>query len=72
MLPSELDALMGKRTKSTNDINQVKSRPSIKLSSQTQYRQSELERIFQVNYFFLSLLLIINYFFFSSSFNIYI
>jgi hypothetical protein len=51
MLPSELDGLMGKRTKSTNDINQIKSRSSIKSYSQTSYRQSELELIFQVNYF---------------------
>jgi hypothetical protein len=49
MVPSELDGLMGKRTKSTNDINQVKTRSPNKKFSQTQYRQSELELIFQVS-----------------------
>jgi hypothetical protein len=48
MLPNELDAIMGKRTKSTNDINQIKSRPYTKSLTQTQCRKSELELIFQV------------------------
>lgn len=48
MLPNELNAIIGHRTKSTNDLNKVKSRPSIKSSSQTQCRKSELELIFQV------------------------
>lgn len=48
MLPNELDAIIGKRTKSTNDINQIKYRPCTKSLLQTQYRQSELELIFQV------------------------
>jgi hypothetical protein len=48
MLPDELNTIIGKRIKSTNDINQVKSRPSIKLLNQTQCRKSELELIFQV------------------------
>ena len=43
MLPNELDAIIGKRTKSTNDINQIKSRPCTKSLIQTQCRQSELE-----------------------------
>ncbi|CAF0952506.1 unnamed protein product [Adineta steineri] len=47
MLPNELDAIIGKRTTSTNDINQIKSRSSIKSLTSTQYRQSELELIFQ-------------------------
>ena len=49
MLPNELDAIIGKRTKSTHDINQTKPRPYTKSLTQTQYRQSELELIFQVN-----------------------
>jgi hypothetical protein len=48
MLPNELDAILGKRTKSTNDINQIKSRPCTKSLIQTQCRQSELELIFKV------------------------
>ncbi|CAF4003665.1 unnamed protein product, partial [Rotaria sp. Silwood2] len=47
MLPNELEAILGKRTKSTNDINQIKSRPCTKSLIQTQCRQSELELIFQ-------------------------
>jgi hypothetical protein len=48
MLPNELNAIIGKRTQSTNDINQTKSRSYIKPSIQKQCRQSELELIFQV------------------------
>ena len=44
MLPSELDALIGKQTKSSNPI---KSRPCVNSTS----RQSELELIFQVEEF---------------------
>lgn len=55
MLPNELDAIIGKRTKSTNDINQKKSRPPTKSLIQTQRRQSELELIFQVKNLFFSL-----------------
>ncbi|CAF0959915.1 unnamed protein product [Rotaria sordida] len=47
MLPNELNSILGKRTKSTNDINQIKSRPCTKSLIQTQCRQSELELIFQ-------------------------
>lgn len=56
MLPSELDNLMGKRTKSSMDL--LRSQPrsiSSKSTSQTQRRQSELELIFQVTSFSLSL-----------------
>jgi len=52
MLPNELDAIMGKRTKSTNDINQIKSRPYTKSLTQIQCRKSELELIFQVKKIF--------------------
>lgn len=75
MLPNELDAIIGKRTKSTNDINQIKSRPSIKKSpNQIQTRKSELELIFQVmkNYHFF--IFITNYlllFFFSAYRNVH-
>jgi hypothetical protein len=48
MLPNELNAIIGKRIQSTNDTNQIKSRPFIKPSIQKQCRQSELELIFQV------------------------
>jgi hypothetical protein len=65
MLPSELNAIIGKRTKSTNDINQMKFHPRTKLSIQTQCRQSELELIFQVkNSFFFSFLYQLLTFFF--------
>jgi hypothetical protein len=51
MLPDELNAIIGKRTQSTNDINPVKFRSCTKPSSQTQFRNSELELIFQVKNF---------------------
>ncbi|CAF2155090.1 unnamed protein product [Rotaria magnacalcarata] len=43
----ELNSILGKRTKSMNEMNVVKSRPYSKSSLQAQYRQSELELIFQ-------------------------
>lgn len=53
MLPSELDQLMGKRTKSNMDLYRNQSRSiSQKSTSQIQRRQSELELIFQVMTFF--------------------
>ncbi|CAM4894758.1 unnamed protein product [Rotaria socialis] len=43
----ELNSILGKRAKSMNEMNIVKSRPCSKSSLQAQYRQSELELIFQ-------------------------
>jgi hypothetical protein len=51
MLPDELNTIIGKRTKSTNDSNPIKFRSCTKPSSQTQCRNSELELIFQVKNF---------------------
>lgn len=48
MHTDELDALIGKRTKSSSDMQAVKTRSSTKSLIQTQRRQSELELIFQV------------------------
>jgi hypothetical protein len=64
MHPNELNAILGKRTKSTNDINLVKPRLCTKAFTQTQCRQSELELIFQVNNFLCFYLSIIYLFFF--------
>lgn len=65
MLPSELDHLMGKRTKSNIDLRRSQSRSTTTTTKttktksiiQSQCRQSELELIFQV----MSLLIIYLY-----------
>lgn len=49
---SELDAILGKRTKSSVEINQTKSRSCTKSLIQGQCRLSELELIFQVKTIF--------------------
>ena len=60
---SELDAILGKRTKSSVEINQTKSRSCTRSLIQSHCRLSELELIFQVKTLFLSLMITPNSFF---------